>query len=206
MKGAMVVLLGVLVLWLAGCFPVAGKAVYQMGLKQVERPAEARDRYGEQKIEQIEEEGIAKYRFEDEMVVIVWWPTCHQVHFSLMNKTDHSIKIVWDEAAYVDPDGETHRVIHAGVKYTDANNPQPPTVIVRKGTVTDIVYPADYVYWGYRDWVEKPLFACSGNVERLQQVANGNVGKAFQVLLPLQIEDIINEYIFMFEIESVVVE
>jgi hypothetical protein len=30
-----------------------------------------------------------------------------------------------------------------------------------------------------------------------------NVGKAYQVLLPLQIEDVINDYIFSFRVENI---
>ena len=144
-KFNVITLLAVLAAFLTGC--ATYRAYYDIGLKQVERPAQAKERYGEQTITKVEEEGIYKYFFEDEMVKIVWIPTAYQVSFVLTNKTNHSIKIVWDEAAFVDVAGVSHRVMHSGVKYIDRNNPQPPTVVVRKGTITDLVIPTDNIYY-----------------------------------------------------------
>ena len=194
---------------IAGCVP-AHWAHYDIGLYTVERPAQARERYGESKIMKVQEEGVEKYYFEDEMVKIIWIPTPFQISFILTNKTSHSIKILWDEAAYVDENGVSHRVMHSGVKYIDRNNPQPPTVVVRKGTVSDLVFPTDYVYYAsgkYGGWRETPLFPNSGyDIEELKEKAEKYVGKTLQVLLPLQIEGVVNEYIFSFKINSVKVK
>ena len=182
--------------------------LYNIGLKQVERPVEAKERYGTQKVTRIEENGAAKYSFEDEMVRIVWIPTASELSFVLTNKTDHSIKIVWDEAAFVDQDGISQRVIHAGVKHADRNNSQPPTVVVRKGTVTDLIVPSDNIYYvsgEYGGWRKAPLFpdTRAPNAEELKLETGKYIGKTIQVLLPLQIEDVVNEYIFIFEVQSV---
>ena len=182
--------------------------IYTIELAQVERPVAAKERYGKQKITRVEEEGTAKYSFEDEMVRIVWLPTDFEISFALTNKTDHSIKIIWDEAAYVGIDGISERVIHAGVKYTDRNNSQPPTVVIRKGTVTDLIIPSDNIYYvsgRYGGWEELPLLpdVKAPNVEELKSKAEKYIGKTIQVLLPLQIEDIVNEYIFIFEVQNV---
>ena len=100
---------------------------YDFRLKEVERPVDARERYGEQKIVRFQDEGVTKYSFEDEMIKIVWLPTSYGFDFVLSNRTDHSIKIIWDEAVFVDEKGRSKRVMHSGVKYTERNNPQPPT-------------------------------------------------------------------------------
>jgi len=200
-----IALFGVVMAFLTGC--TTYRAYYDIGLTEVERPAQAKQRYGEQKVTQIEEEGVNKYLFEDEMVKIVWIPTSSQVSFILTNKTNHSIKIVWDEAAFVDEKGISHRVMHSGVKYIDRNNPQPPSVVVRNGTITDLVIPTDNVYYvsgKYGGWREAPLFpASSVTAEELRSKAQKYVGKTIQVLLPIQIEDVVNEYIFTFEVKSV---
>jgi len=177
---------------------------YDIGLYKVERPTQARERYGESKITKVQEKGVEKYYFEDGMVKIVWIPTPEQILFILTNNTDRSIKIVWDEAAYVDENGVSHRVMHEGVKYIFRNNPQPPTVVVRKGTITDFIFPTDKVYF-YNGWSEDPLFPTyivevhKGRVEQY-------VGKTIQVLLPIQIESVVNEYIFSFKINQVEVK
>jgi len=203
-----IALFGVVMAFLAGC--AAFRASYDIRLTEVERPAQAKQRYGEQKITQIEEEGVNKYYFEDEMVKIVWIPTSSHVSFILTNKTNHSIKIVWDEAAFVDENGVSHRVMHSGVKYIDRNNPQPPSVVVRNGTITDLVIPTDnihYVSGQYGYWKKVPLFPVSSvNAEKLRSRSQIYIGKTIQVLLPLQIEDVVNEYIFTFEINCVTIK
>lgn len=211
----------------SGCTPVQYTpppppmyfATYDISLSEVERPAQAKERYGEQKIEKVQEKEIFKYYFEDEMVRILWIPTSSGISFILNNKTGHSIKIIWDEAAFVDENGGSHRVMHSGVKYIDRNSSQPPTVVVRKGKIEDFVFPTDYIYWkkGYYgiyysepgEWEKLPLipnFQSGGTIDELQNKANSYVGKTLQILLPLKIEDIVNDYIFTFKINNVVVK
>jgi len=148
------------------------------------------------------------------MVRVLWFPTARNVAFVLNNKTDYSIRVVWNDAAFVDTGGVSHRVMHEGVKYADRNNPQPPSVIVRRGTVRDFVLPTTNVYWreGFYSryssipgsWEHTPLLPISGSDRyKLKSEADGLVGKTYQVLLPLQIEDVVNDYIFIFRIDRV---
>lgn len=215
----------ILIAFFVGCAPFipppSYKAYYDISLSEVERPLKAKERYGEQKIEKMQEEGSQKYYFEDEMVKIVWIPTSSEIDFLLTNKTDHSIKIIWDEAAYVDENGVSHRVLHSGTKLVDRNNPQAPTVVVRKGSATDMIYPADYVSFASRSWIYRPLlpnhtddwiynlnagYTGENLPNKLLKDANSIVGKTIQVLLPLQIEDVVNEYIFTLKVNSVEVK
>jgi hypothetical protein len=196
-------------------------ASYSISLSRVERPSKASTRYGQQKIESITDPKY-KYIFEDDLVKVLWLANGRSIFFSIQNKTDHSIKIPWDEAAYIDTNGSSHRVMHSGVKYTDRANPQAPSIIARKASIEDIVFPTDYVYWKERTpvfsacWEEKPLLANHdffegkyvqsqySSFEAFEQEAKSNVGKSFQVLMPLQIEDVVNDYIFTFVIDSVI--
>jgi hypothetical protein len=104
--------------------------------------------------------------------------------------------------------------MHSGVKYTDREQPQAPSIVVRKGTVEDIVFPTDHVQWKKNNWDETPLFVDfdfhsnygPGTYPTFNAFANAvrsNVGKTYQVLLPLQIEDVINDYIFSFRVDNV---
>jgi len=199
---------------LIGCFtdstvptvPTVTHAFYDFELQEVERPAQTKERYGDSKITTTQEAGVNKYVFEDEMVRVQWLPTTSAIHFSLINKTSHSIKIIWDEAAYVDENGSSHRVMHSGVKYIDRNNPQPPTIVVRNGSIEDLVFPTDNVYYlnlGCRldGWQEIPLFPSIAHSDEDLNTKYKN--KTFQVLLPLQIEDVVNDYIFVFNIKNI---
>jgi hypothetical protein len=196
------------------------KAEYQISLIKVERPEKASARYGLQKVDAVTADDKYKYSFEDDMVKILWFVGSRQIGFLIQNKTDYSVKIPWDEAAFVDESGRSHRVMHSGVKYTDRDKSQPPSVIVRKGSIEDIVFPTDYVSWesGSRysagSWDERPLFLNNdyhgeyskgkySSFNDFKKAVQNNIGKQIQVLLPLQIQDVVNDYIFTFNVDAV---
>ncbi len=219
-----IVLCACLVVSCAGTFGPSfiQTADYTFSLDSVERPEDAKDRYGDIAIEKISEEGKTKYSFEDDFVKIVWFVDVENIAFIMNNKMDNSIKIVWDEAVYVDEVGVSHPVIHAGIKYVDKGNSKPPSTIIRKGMIEDLVYPADYIALSSSMWMTQDLFPHSRDAGGIWTVSSGffgqrnvtdeewrekvikNKGKTFQVLLPLQIQNVVNEYIFIFKITDVV--
>lgn len=189
---------------LTGCMTFQG--YYEIGLQEVERPEDAKERYGESKIINLEEEGETKYVYEDDLIKISWLPLPTQFAFSLENKSDNSIKIIWDEAVYVDQNGSSGRVMHSGVKYVDRSSPQPPTVVVKKAKVDDMVVPTDNIYYisgQYGGWQTRPLFPNRANTQaELISLTQKNIGKTVKILLPLEIQDTVNEYIFSFKVED----
>ena len=182
---------------------------YDIVLSTVDRPENAKVRYGEQRIGTLQQEDTTKYSFEDDLIKIVWMATPEELAFELTNKTNHSIKIIWDKAVYIDEKGDSERVTHSGVKYADRNNPQPPTTVAKDATVSDLVLPAENVeYEGgpYGGWRIKPLFptfSTSGTPEDLLAKAKKYVGKSVQVLLPLEVEETVNGYLFVFKVNDV---
>lgn len=180
------------------------KAFYNISLDSVERPQDARARYGEQTITKINGDSI-KYSFSDDLVDITWYPTNDGFFFDLTNKTNHSIKIIWDEAVYINEDGQSKGVIHSGVKYADVSVSQAPSVIARGTKISDLVFPKDNITWSSYSgsWVETPLFEnIDPSIITITTKARKYIGKSVQVLLPLQIETIVNEYIFIFKIDD----
>lgn len=223
MKNILVAVCAVFLTSCAGLMPQPAtvySATYDIQLTKVERPAKASSRYGAQKIDAVADDAKYKFIFEDSLVKVLWIVTARNISFSVTNKTGHSIKIPWDEAAYVDEAGSSHRVMHAGIKYNERTAPMPPTVIVRGGRVEDIVFPTDYVYWKDRtsysagQWEEKPLLPAFDyhappflkgsypTFEAFDAAVKGKIGKTLQVLLPLQIEDVVNDYIFTFTVKN----
>lgn len=94
-------------------------ASYSVGLSTVESPADAKQQFGETKVVTFNEEGVSKYRYEDDYIDIVWFVGSKQFNFTLKNKSYHTLKINWDDISYVDTKGQVGRVMHAGVKYTE---------------------------------------------------------------------------------------
>ena len=98
-------------------------ASYSVGLSSVESPADAKQQFGETKVVSFtDEQGIDKYRYEDDFIEVIWYVSATQFNFDLKNKSGHTIKINWDDISYVDINGSAGRVMHAGVKFAEKNN------------------------------------------------------------------------------------
>jgi len=189
-------------------------ASYEAALVQVEKPKEAQNRYGEVLSIALTEDN--KYTFQDSLVTAVLYVTTDAVNFQFENRTKHSIKIIWDEASFIDTDGTARRVMHKGVKYVDRNASQPPTVIPAKGRVADFAVPTDRVW--YKEgtytggWRIHGLIQPDRSYQRYEgeivpapsadftAAVRGNEGRRFGLLLPLEIQGIVNEYTFWFEV------
>lgn len=187
-----------------GCAMYQQTVSYDIGMTEVERPANFEQRYADTEIVKQDSAEISKYVYQDSLIGIAWIPTGEGFNFTLENKTDYSMKIIWDEAAFVDANGQSQRVMHEGVKYADRNSSQPPTIVVRGGNISDIVIPTNsisYTSGEYGGWsnsgVIKPYKAASRND---LMPAKENIGKNMQVLLPLEIQGTVNEYLFTFEV------
>jgi hypothetical protein len=180
---------------------------YVIRLAEVERPASARQRYGEQVITQVPDTGAARYAFEDNLVRIVWVATSKRIHFDLTNKTQYSVRIPWDEVAFVDTAKQSHPVMHVGVKYTDCSASKPPSVVVQRGSVSDVMIPCSNVEFSLGDWRVNGFLPDQGDLavspDSILASIKPEIGKRVQVLLPLQIQDVTNEYLFTFEVVDV---
>ncbi len=199
-------------------------AHYDIALTSAERPADAKERYGEYVIVASSAEDTTRYRYEDELVRISWLPTPYELAFVLENKTAHSIKIVWDEAVFTDQTGVSHRVMHLGTKIADRFSSQPPTVVPRKGMISDLIYPAGYYDMVGYDWRRRDLLPVRRSISKdggkvdgkirthsamvadFESLVMNAIGKTWEVLLPLQIEDVVNAYLFVFTVKDVQIE
>lgn len=136
--------------------------------------------------------------------------------FVVNNKTDGPLKIIWDEARFIDVNGLSHRLIHSGIGYEERNDSHPPTVVAAGGTLEDFVNSADYFQWeeihgrsyknqGYWRRVSFLPTQIKGTAEELRAKAEPFIGKTFQVILALQIDNVRNDYVYTFKINKVVV-
>jgi hypothetical protein len=190
-------------------------ASYDISLISVERYTGAEKIYRKQNIEAVIEEKISKFYFEDEMVRIKWFPRPDDIVFVVNNKMDGPVRIAWDEARFIDEKGISHRLIHSGIGYEKRNDSQRPTIVFGRGTIEDFVHPVDYFQWeegggrrsskqqGY--WRRAPFMPTliRGTAEELRAKAEPFIGKTFQVILALQIDDVRNDYVCIFKINNV---
>lgn len=188
-------------------------ATYDIGLASVETPANAKAQFGETKVVPVSEEGKTKYRYEDDYIDIVWYVSGKQFNFTLKNKSNHTLKINWDDISYVDTNGRTGRVMHSGVKYNERNNSQPSSTVPKGATLSDLLLPTDNVSYSsptkYTSggWNENYLFPCIYKDEAsLFQNAPDYIGKTMTILMPIMIENVQNDYTFTFNINELLTQ
>ncbi len=178
-------------------------AKYDIGLLEVESPADAKLQFGETKVVSFNEEGKNKYKYEDDYIDIIWYAGAQQFYFVLKNKTNHSIKINWDDISYVDINGQVGRVMHSGVKYNEKNNSQPATTIPKGASISDILLPTDNVYLSLSTWQQQNLIpSLYKTKQELKTSAPGYVGKTMKIFMPILIENVQNDYTFTFIVEK----
>ncbi len=88
----------------SSCF--GPRIIYNVGLSNVEAPADAKKQYGETKIVSLDIEGKTNYKYEDDYIDISWLVGSSQFSFELKNKSIYSIKIPWDEVTYINTLGQ----------------------------------------------------------------------------------------------------
>ncbi len=133
--------------------------------------------------------------FEDDNVELIIGGVSPKYYFLVKNKTSNTLKIVWDDAVFVDIDGTVSKVMHNGVKYSEKENSQPSTSIIKNSSLSDEIIPTHFVRLRDEKWVAEDNYPEEG-------LSNDMV----RIMLPIQIKDVVNEYIFEFSLEKRVKE
>lgn len=161
-------------------------------MTEVRRPEDATKRWGDYEIREAEEEG---YTYEDDLVQIVAVPLSSGMFvLSIDNKTEHSLQLVWDQMSFVGPDGSASAVSSGDTRIMNVGQEsQPPTPIPAKASVEVTAIPNDLV----SGTSVSPLFsvADSANFGEYE-------GQNMRLIVPLQVEDTVNEYTLVFNIRD----
>lgn len=171
-------------------FQNAKRGSYIATLSKVIKPSNSAIRYG--KTKEIKDNDVSKFSYIDNVVDLIIFATSSKFAFELKNISPNSIKIIWDEAVFVDADGSTSKVMHAGTRYSDRNSTQPATTIISNAKIEDVATPTDRVRYSdvLSEWVSDSMFPSSPHLK----------GKQLRLMLPIQIKNVINEYIFVFDL------
>jgi len=174
---------------------LANEGHYNATLSKVRKPANSKIKNGkitEQKTED-------NYLYDDNYLTFAIGAMEKEIVFFAQNKTDYTMKVLWDEAAFVTPNGSTQRVIHTGVTLRDKSQPQAPSVIPGHSILRDSITPSDNIRFSSvaGDWIIDPL------IPKLKTKGEYPDGSTFSVLLPIDITGVTNEYLFVFELNWV---
>lgn len=183
------------------CFEDDIKMTNVAFLTKVEKPENTEERYGN--IESFNDTtGKFNFIFKDDIIDISILASNSGFPFILKNISNSSIKLVWNEAAFIDYNGETNRIMHNGIKYNERENDQTASVIIKGAKLEDIIIPNNYVYYKEPEqvgllnintadpggWKVKDLLSRQGQIK---------------LMIPIQIKEVINEYVFEFEVKRV---
>lgn len=162
-------------------------------LSKIIKPSNSNIRYG--KTKEVKDDDVTMFSYIDNIIDITIVASNQQFSFILKNLSPNSIKIIWDEAAIIDINGSTSKVMHSGTKYSERNASQSPTTIISNAKIEDIACPTDKARYSdyYNTWVNDSMFLNDKSMK----------GKQLKLMLPIQIKNVINEYIFVFDIDYV---
>ena len=162
-------------------------------LSKVEKPSNPSIRYG--KTTTVEDKNITKYSYVDNVIDILIFGGSSQFNFILKNVSQNSIKVVWNEAVFVDFDGTTSKIMHTGTKYSQREGDQPATPIIKGAKIEDLAAPNCNVRYSdiLKEWVTDPMYP------KAPALSPGQL----RLMLPIQIKDVINEYVFVFDVSYV---
>ena len=144
-------------------------------------------------------ENVANMAFVDDNIAINWsYDSKDRFDFRLKNKTDRLIKILWDNGAYIGNTGRSNRIIHKGVKFIKKDEAQHPTSVHPQSFIDDLIIPSNIIRYSdvLEMWITGTLVG--GSKEEL----NSYYGQTVKVVLPIEVDDIIIDYTFTFEIRK----
>lgn len=174
---------------------------YNVSLNKVEQPTNSKETFGETiTIESLND--ATRYVFEDEYFKIYWHVGFDRFYFTMFNKSSYPIKIIWDDVTFVNMDQSVSKMIHTGTKYNQRNEAQVDTTIPKGAILEDILVPVvNIVLDG--EWTIRSLF--NEHAYGIDAVERASLcqGKTMSILFPIRIENIENNYTFIFKVDEV---
>lgn len=152
-------------------------------------------------------------KFVDDKIEAKFDILSNAIGFDLKNKTNESMKVIWDEVAIV-LNGKAEKVTHVGVKYIDKASSQPNSSIPSGASLNDQAIPIKNIYYseGFYSqyasipgsWKEVKLFpSYDYNKPETKASILGLKGQVFSIYIPISHQGKIIEYNFEFLIKDV---
>jgi len=141
-------------------------------------------------------------KFRDKIIAISFAIGERSFQMRFENLSARDVKILWERAMYTDPDKQTHRLMHSGIRFQDRNNPLPDQVVPFHSSVQDGVIPVSNVYKSQekKGYDVRPLLPVESDA------AAGLKGKTLNLFIPVEFDRQIVPYSFTIEITDAVKE
>lgn len=141
----------------------------------------------------IDEDSVTKFAFEDKFIRMVIVEQNKRFGIRLTNLANNTIKLIWDEAVFVDSWGYTSKLLHSGIKTRQRELSLPASVIIRGATLNETAFPTQVAVYSdaLHEWIMSPEMFPKEITAETRQI---------QLMLPVQIKDVVKEYIFVFDV------
>lgn len=174
---------------MAGCRTATVQSDIRM--TEVRRPEDVSKQWGDYEIREAEEEG---YTYEDDLVTIGAVPTSSGMFvLTINNKTEHSLELVWNQMSFVGPSGMASPVSSGETRMMNVGQSRPPAAIPAEANIVVTAIPNNLV----SGTEVEPLFSVADSAE-----FDEYVGKEMRLIVPLRVEDTLNEYTLVFDIRD----
>ena len=175
-----------------GC-AIPPSVTYNMSLKEVVRPADVAQRWGNFTLQKSKD----GFTYDDNLLQLLVVPAGGSFLVTIQNKTAYSMQFIWDQASYVSPDGFSTPVASGETRCIQMGQSRPPETIPANARAIITIIPSNRVYAPYgggcaiRDFV--PHDSTALKIE----------GKEARLILPLRVQDNINEYTLLFRMSEI---
>ncbi len=150
--------------------------------------------------------------YRDSLMVGIFQLSGGTVMTSIRNQSGQSIELKPEEGAFVLPLGTTSRIIRGNMSYASRSQPVQPITVPAGAAASAKLIPESNVRMGEYDVRVDALFPpqfVGGGAAAAQVASTGsrqdvqeNIGRSFQMLLPVAVEDRTVEYTFYFEVSG----
>lgn len=197
------ILIPVLVLCAASC-ATTYTASYSLSLSPMPGKVDARGSDG--RVTEVELGGeVSGNLVYSDNIIDVTWGFGRYFELFLTNVTDHAIRVLWDGAAVVGPEGRAEPLVHGDVAIVDRFAEQKPSVVPPGASIYDVAMIPSSVYYddSSREWKTEPVLPTEfGTRRRLLETAPMMTGLELSVLLPVECEGVVYEYMFPFTVDG----
>jgi hypothetical protein len=135
--------------------------------------------------------------YDDATLNVVFGISRKSVNFTLRNKTESPLKIDWNQWAYVDVEGKSHKVLHKAIAYKDKETSLPPSSVPPTAALEDLIMPTDYVAWSN---LEGGFLALE--LLPYSPAASTFIGKTVSVFMPIEVNGNVKNYLFSFKVKD----
>jgi hypothetical protein len=139
----------------------------------------------------------------DSAICARWFSESNRkIDLEIKNLKAETLQIPWNDVVYVDENGESQRVIHNSVIMQDRGSALPPTSIAPNAKMVDSITPTNRIKH-VSGWYLKGR-AYPGRYDFGNLFPEETLGKRVSVLMPIQTAKGRSEYLFTFEVKSIV--